>query len=117
MLISLKVERCCWRYLYDPILEVEMVDVPETLLEVPVVPPDELLPGSVEPLSVDVPPEGDALPEELALLLVADDEGIVPRNFCESPSKSCRDPRFCSRSLNCANCVTKVVPSIGWVGS
>jgi hypothetical protein len=50
---------------------------------------------------------------------VSDDaaDGTVPRYFCENASRSCFEPMFACRSLNCANCVTNVVPSIGWVGS
>lgn len=88
-----------------------MAVVKPVLAAVPVVLLDELPLAVVEPLLVEV------LPEEEVLLLVEDEDGIVPRYFSDSPSRSCRDPRFCSRSLNCANCVTKVMPSIGWVGS
>ena len=40
----------------------------------------------------------------------------VPAYLLLSASKSFRIARFCSRSLNCASCVTKVVPSIGLAG-
>lgn len=61
---------------------------------------------------MDVLPEvsPEVLPEALPAA------GVVAAYLAVSVSRSCLMARFCSRSLNCASCVTKVVPSIGFIG-